>query len=372
MVINMLSKFYRKIFACATAFSMVLTPVFSQACTSFLLKANDGGYVYGRTMEFGLPLKSALIVMPRNLKYEGVGINGKPGTGLNWKTRYAATGTNAFGMPVLIDGMNEVGLVGGLLNAPNTAAYQNTPASKSDNSIASYQMLTYALTNFATVKDAKAGFNKIQVNSSVLPIYHGPVQVRMTLHDRTGKSVVIEYLKGELVMTDNPVGVMTNDPEFTWHLDNIGNYANLTKVERKPVVINGATFAPPSSGSGMKGLPGDYLSPSRFIRALFLVDAAPNNLPTEKQVNTAWHILGSFDIPPGSVTLPSNNPYGGGAGGYEVTEWSTVGDIKNLVYYVKTHDNQSIQAFYLKAADLNAEQIRTIPLKTVQTYQVLN
>ena len=239
-VINMLSKFYRKIFACATAISMALTPVFSQACTSFLLKANDGGFVYGRTMEFGVPLKSALIVMPRNLKYEGVGVNGKPGTGLNWKTRYAATGTNAFGMPVLVDGMNEVGLVGGLLNAPNTAVYQNTPASKSDNSIASYQMLTYALTNFATVKDAKAGFKKIQVNSSVLPVYHGPVQVRMTLHDRSGKSVVIEYLKGELVMTDNPVGVMTNDPEFSWHLDNIGNYANLTKIERNPVVINGA------------------------------------------------------------------------------------------------------------------------------------
>ncbi len=86
---------------------------------SFLLKANISGYAYGRTIEFGIPLKSALIVMPRNLKYGGVGVNGKPGTGLNWKTRYAATDANVFGMPILIDGMNEAGLIGGLLNAPN-------------------------------------------------------------------------------------------------------------------------------------------------------------------------------------------------------------------------------------------------------------
>ena len=368
----MISNLTRKFFASVTALAMALTPVFSQACTSFLLKANDGGFVYGRTLEFGIPLKSALIVMPRNLQNEGVGVNGKPGTGLNWKTRYAATGANAFGMPILIDGMNEVGLVGGLLNAPNTAVYQDTPAAESKKSIASYQMLTYALTNFATVEEAKAGFKKIQVNSSILPVYHGPVQVHMTLHDRTGKSVVIEYLKGKLVMTDNPVGVMTNDPEFAWHLNNIGNYANLTKVERNPVVINGASFGAPSSGSGMKGLPGDFLSPSRFIRALFLVDATPTTFSSEKQVNTAWHILGSFDIPPGAVTLPSNNPYGGGAGGYEVTEWSAVADIKNLVYYVKTYENPNIQAFYLKSADLNAKQVRNIPFKTVETNQVLN
>ena len=104
----MISKLTRKFFASVTALSMALTPVFSQACTSFLLKANDGGYVYGRTMEFGIPLKSALIVMPRNLQYEGIGVNGKPGTGLNWKTRYAATGANAFGMPILVDGMKLV------------------------------------------------------------------------------------------------------------------------------------------------------------------------------------------------------------------------------------------------------------------------
>ncbi len=362
---------FRTLIATLTGLSIGLAPLTSEACTSFLLTASDG-HVYGRTMEFGVPLRSALLVVPRNFQLQGVGVDGKPGSGLNWSGKYAAVGANAFGMPVLVDGMNEAGLVGGLLNAPNTAVYQNTPASESANSIASYQMLTYALTNFATVDEVKAGFRKIQVNSSILQVYKGQVQVRVTLHDRQGKSIVVEYLQGQLVITDNPVGVMTNDPAFTWHLDNIGNFANLTKVERDPVSIGGAKFVPPSSGSGLAGLPGDYLSPNRFIRALFLVNSAPKTLAVEQQVNTAWHILGSFDIPPGAVTLPASNPYGGGAGGYEVTEWSVVADTKNLVYYVRTYDNLTIQSFDLKKADLNARTTRSIPFHAVASYQSLN
>ena len=29
----------------------------AQACTSFMLQGNDGGRIYGRTMEFAKPLK---------------------------------------------------------------------------------------------------------------------------------------------------------------------------------------------------------------------------------------------------------------------------------------------------------------------------
>ena len=73
----------------------------------------------------------------------------------------------------------------------------------------------YALTNFETVDEVKAGFEKIRVNRSVIPAFHNQsAPVRMTLHDAGGKSIVVEYLKGELVITDNPTTVMTNDPAF--------------------------------------------------------------------------------------------------------------------------------------------------------------
>jgi choloylglycine hydrolase len=369
----MKTKFIKKVLATSLALSISFSPLASMACTSFLLKGSDGGFVYGRTMEFGLPLKSQLTVFPRNLALPGVGVDGKPGTGHNWTSKYAVAGMNGLGLPVLVDGMNEKGLVGGLLNAPNTAMYQDVSAADSANSIASIQMLMYALTNFATIDEVKAGFPKIKVNRSTIPAYgNKSAPVRMTLHDAQGKSLVIEYLNGALVMTDNPVGVMTNDPAFREQLNNIGQYANLTNVEKDALVINGASFAPPSSGSGLHGLPGDYLSPSRFIRALFLSKSAPATNTTVQQTNTAWHILGSFDIPPGAISLPATNAYGGGAGGVEITEWSVVADNKNMVYYVKMFENTNVQAFDLKKIDFNAKEVKYFNLDKPQTYMAIN
>lgn len=369
----MKQKIIKKIVAASLAATFAFSPLVSHACTSFLLKANDGGFVYGRTMEFGTPLNSKLAVTPRNYKALGVGVDGKPGTGLNWTTKYAVAGMNALGLPVLVDGMNEKGLVGGLLYAPNTAQYQDVAPADSANSIASTQMLVYALTNFATIDEVIAGFKKIKVNRSVVPSFHNQtVTVRMTLHDANGKSLVIEYSKGELLATVNPTGVMTNDPLFSEHLNNIGNYANLTPVEKAPLVINGASYGPPSSGSGLHGLPGDYLSPSRFIRALFLSKSAPTNLSSTQQTNTAWHILGSFDIPPGAISLSASNPYGGGAGGVETTEWSIVADSKNMMYYVKMFANTNVQAFDFKKADMDAKEIKVYDLDRPQTYIQLN
>lgn len=369
----MKTKFIKKVLATSLALSISFSPLASMACTSFLLKGSDGGFVYGRTMEFGLPLKSQLTVFPRNLALPGVGVDGKPGTGHNWTSKYAVAGMNGLGLPVLVDGMNEKGLVGGLLNAPNTAMYQDVSAADSANSIASIQMLMYALTNFATIDEVKAGFPKIKVNRSTIPAYgNKSAPVRMTLHDAQGKSLVIEYLNGALVMTDNPVGVMTNDPAFREQLNNIGQYANLTNVEKDALVINGASFAPPSSGSGLHGLPGDYLSPSRFIRSLFLSKSAPATNTTVQQTNTAWHILGSFDIPPGAISLPATNSYGGGAGGVEITEWSVVADNKNMVYYVKMFENTNVQAFDLKKIDFNAKEVKYFNLDKPQTYMAIN
>jgi choloylglycine hydrolase len=364
---------FKKILASSIAASLVFSSFAANACTSFLLKGSDNGFVYGRTMEFGLPLKSQLTVIPKNTAMLGVGVDSKPGSGLGWTTKYAVAGMNGLGLPVILDGMNEKGLVGGLLNAPNTAMYQAVAPADSAKSIASVQILVYALTNFATVDEVKAGFQKIYVNRSVIPAFHNQsAPVRMTLHDAKGKSIVIEYLKGELVITDNPTGVMTNDPAFRDQLNNIGNYANLTNVERNPIVINGTSYVPPSSGSGLHGLPGDYLSPSRFIRALFLSKSVPTNYTTVQQTNTAWHILGSFDIPPGAISLPATNAYGGGAGGIEITEWSIVADNKNLMYYVKMFETTNVQAFDLKKIDPNQKGIKYYDLNKPQTYIQIN
>jgi choloylglycine hydrolase len=336
-------------------------------CTSFLLKGSDGGAVYGRSMEFGMPLNSQLMISPRGYKYQGVGVDGKAGTGLNWTSQYAVAGMNILGLPTYADGMNEKGLVGGLLNAPFTAEYEDVSQADSANSINSSQILLFALTNFATVDEVKAGFEKIFVNRSTVAEYKNQTPpVRVPLHDAKGNSIVIEYIKGELVITDNPTHVCTNDPVLSEQFTNIGNYANLTNIEQKPLLINDTTYQSPSSGNGMHGLPGDYLSPSRFIRALFLSKSVPTSYNIEKMVNAAWHITGSFDIPPGAITLTADNPYGGGVDGIEITEWIIVADSKNMIYNVKMFETTNVYTFDLKKIDFDCKDLTYLKLDKPQ------
>ena len=371
--VSMKHKMIKKVVAGSVSATLAFAPLMGNACTSFTLKGSDGGVVYGRSMEMGFPLHSQLTLMPRNFTKQGIGPDGKVGGGLTWTTKYAVAGMNAVGMPEYSDGMNEKGLIGGMQNAPNTAKYQTVTPADAANSISSAQVVTYVLTNFATVNEIKAGLQKIKVSGVPVPSFGNQVPTQhYGFHDATGKSVVVEYIKGELVVTDNPTGAMTNDPAFSAQLNSIGNYANLTKSEKPALVINGATFVPPSSGSGLHGLPGDYLSPSRFIRAVFLTDSVPKSYTSAQMHNAAWHILGSFDIPPGAVTLPANNPYGGGVGGIEITEWSTVADTKSMTYSIKMFENMNVYEFDLKKMDVNAKDIKYIKLDKPASPMLVN
>ena len=208
---------------CATSIAAVLafSATAADACTSFLLKADSGEFVYGRTMEFALPLHSKLMVMPRNLDIQGIGPDGKDGSGLNFKTKYAATGMNGLDLPDFVDGINEKGLNGGMLYFPQLAEFQDVGAADAANSIAPHQLLTYILTQFATVDEVKAGLPKIKVNRAPLAVFKGPLPIHVTVHDAAGNTIAIEYVKGELTIIDNPTGVMANSPSMQWHLDSL-------------------------------------------------------------------------------------------------------------------------------------------------------
>jgi choloylglycine hydrolase len=102
----------RQILAASVSATLAFTPLISNACTSFMLKGSDGGSVYGRTMEFGMPLKSELITIPKNYALKGIGVDGQYGSGRGWSAKYAVAGMNPLGLPEIVDGMNEKGLMG--------------------------------------------------------------------------------------------------------------------------------------------------------------------------------------------------------------------------------------------------------------------
>ena len=83
------------------------------AYTGITLTAADGSVVRGRTLEFGDPMDSNVILIPRGMSFTETTPDGKA-DGLNWTGQYAAAGANGVNLPVLVDGLNEKGLSGGI------------------------------------------------------------------------------------------------------------------------------------------------------------------------------------------------------------------------------------------------------------------
>ncbi len=350
-----MTRLTRKLAAAVAGAALLAHPIAASACTSIFIKTGDGGYIYGRTMEFGIPLSSEAIVIPRNLEFTGTGPDGKQGTGLQWKGKYGVVGLNAFGMSIVADGMNEKGLVGGLLYLPALAQFQDVSEADAAQSIASFELLTYLLTSFATVAEVKEGLPKIKVNRAELGQIKAPLPIHVPLHDATGASIVIEYIAGELKIHDNPTGVLTNGPAFDWHLANLGQYVNLSPTEPQSIKVGDLTLSAPSTGAGLHGLPGDVLSPSRFVRAFFFSHYAQPPATTTEGLQTVRHIMNNFDIPPGAVVTSADSAAGGGVNGIEITEWTTYADVKNARYYFSTYDNPAVQVIDAGKVNLDAK-----------------
>lgn len=100
-----------------------------------------------------------------------------------------------------------------------------------------------------------------------------------------------------LAITTNPVGVLTNEPPFTWHLSNIANHVNLKATDTGASPL---TAPQTGHGSGMLGLPGDSTPPSRFIRALLEKQYTLGEISSTSSAadvgSLALHVLNTVDI----------------------------------------------------------------------------
>lgn len=326
-----------------------------RACTGIRLGAKDGSVVYARTMEFGTDLRSALIVVPRGKDYVGTAPGGRPG--LRWSTKYGITGANAFGLPLVVDGLNERGLAVGIFYFPGYAKYQAVSGSEADRTLAPHELATYLLGTCASVGEAVEAAGSVKVGDVVVEEFGFVPPVHYVVHDAAGRCAVIEHVDGRMTIHDDPLGVVTNAPTFDWHITNLRNYLNLTVTDVPRIDLGGREVAAFGMGSGMHGLPGDFTPPSRFVRAAAFTRSAPPAPTGREAVLQAFHLLNQFDIPRGSVREGER-----GKVVVESTLWTAASDLKGLRYYIHTYENRRIRMVDLKEADLDAKAVRTIPL----------
>ena len=78
---------------------------------------------------------------------------------------------------------------------------------------------------------------------------------------------------------------------------------------------------------------------SRFIRAVAFVNTMVPVKNAAEAVNAASVMLNNFDIPFGAVREVDNGQIHA-----EATNWTSAADLKNLRWYFKTYDDQSIRS----------------------------
>jgi hypothetical protein len=153
------------VLALIAAFLSATTPGFG--CTGISLKAQDGAAIRGRTLEFGFPMQSNVIVVPAGKQMGGTLPDG--GKGLIYTSRYAIVGANALGLPAILDGINDQGLSVGLFYFPNYAKYTDVTPENAKHAIAPQEFGMWVLANFATVDEVKEGVKSIVVVPTPAP-----------------------------------------------------------------------------------------------------------------------------------------------------------------------------------------------------------
>jgi len=330
----------------------------TQACSVFRVTAKDGTIISGRTMEFGLDLKYSMIVVPRNREFISPAPDSK--AGLTWKTKYGYVGNNISGAEsVVTDGMNEAGLTFSALWYEADAQFQMVGPNERKVALAHMMVGSWILGNFATVDEVAKEIRKIKIYAFKVPQMGVAPPGHFILYDAKGGCIVVEYEGGEARLYDNPLGVMTNAPNFPWMMTNLRNYVGMTNDQRGAQDFSGIKVVPTGHGNGMFGMPGDITPPSRFVRMAIMTKFADQQEDAQKTLNLAQHIVSALHIIKGMVVDRAPD---GRVMASETTQWASFRDITNRIYYFRTYENFNLRKIDLKKLDFNAEKIRTISM----------
>ena len=314
-------------------------------CTALSIKTNDNKYFFGRNMDLAYFFNQSPICISRNFQYQDFV------TGEMIKTNKAILGMGTIidNHPAMADAMNEDGLACAGLNFARYAHYEPKPVPGKIN-IAPYDFIIWVLSNFSNVNELEKKISEIELVN--VPINeHTPVA---TLHwmitDSIGNSLVVEKTKDKFTAHKNPVGVMTNDPTFDWHLTNLNEYMYLKPHHHKPVNWCEKELKGLGIGIGTLGMPGDFASVSRFVRIAYLRSHMPEIKDNIDAISQFFHMLDYVAMVKGGVTTEDTLE--------DMTLYSSCMNLEKGIYYYKTYSNNRINAIDMNKECLDNGEIK--------------
>ncbi len=334
-------------------------------------------------MEFVGSVPDRMTYYPAGSRIESVTPGGQPGK--TFDTKYAILAVTAYGLvpDAKQDTLHEATNDQGLTFTTNSLSGNKSPdvaGVPADQVLSGLDLGTWALGNFATVAEVKEALAKKEV-AVWLPeipfLGDGDMPVHFALFDRTGAGIVIEWTDGETTVYDNPVGVLTNNPPFPWHLANMQNYAYLTNIDKNRGRFNKLEVQADDSGGNMASLPGVETSPGRFVKAAYYSTFAHKAETPEQAIFTLGHVMNNFDRPKDiSKDLEGDLPSGersmaaskGPKSISEVTDWTVLHDLTQGHFYLRTINALNFSKFDInKLSVLKAPKVVTLDAVNANT-----
>jgi choloylglycine hydrolase len=222
--------------------------------------------------------------------------------------------------------MNEEGLVANLLWL---AESEYPPVVSGKKTLAISLWAQYVLDNFATVAEAVKALERedFLVVTAEMPggTGIGLAKVHLSISDASGDSAIFEYIGGKLVIHHGrECQVMTNSPTYDKQLALYDYWKQ----------IGGTTM-----------LPGTNRAADRFARASFYVQAIPQTDNTRVALASMFGVIRNVSVPLGISTPGQPN--------IASTQWRTVSDHKNRVYYYESALSPNVFWLDLKEIDFS-------------------
>lgn len=253
--------------------------------------------------------------------------------------------------PLFYDAVNEKGLAMAALNFPLSAVYQ--PPKQDKVNLAPFELMGWVLGQCATLAQARQLLERV----NVLGLDFSPKLPSTPLHwlvaDRE-RALTAEPLADGLHVQENPVGVLTNEPPFPMQLARLNDFLHLSSTPPKNHFAPHLPLTAHSRGMGALGLPGDWSSQSRFVRAAF----AAHNSSGPADVGQFFHLMACVEVSRGCVRLEDGKEV--------ISVYTSCCDLDRGVYHYVTYGNRQICAVELGQCDLDGDRLSCYPLITDQ------
>lgn len=321
-------------------------------CTAVTFQAKH--FYFGRNLDLEYSFHEEIAVTPRNYGFHFRRVRDLP-------CHYALIGMayNVKGYPLYYEAVNEAGLGMAGLYFPGHADYK--PCDPEKENVAPFELIPWILGQCASVEQAKERMENLNVLEEAFDESLPLTPLHWMIADRR-EAITLEAIKEGVRIYDNPVGVLTNNPPFEYHMLNLSNYLNLSSLPAVNRFSDQLKMEPHSKGMGAFGLPGDLSSVSRFVKAAFTKMNSVCGDSESEQISQFFHILGSVAQQRGCVQVKEKTEVGEARGAYEVTLYSCCCNADLGIYYYTTYENSQISAVDMHREDLEGREVKAYPM----------